>query len=66
MCFIVHKTTSELKYVILTTLYLAGVENTKSMSNQPIRKKLATILEFKIFWVDIANVGQKVIFSQCV
>jgi hypothetical protein len=27
MYFIVHKTTSELERVILTTLYLAGVKN---------------------------------------
>jgi hypothetical protein len=30
MCFIVHKTTSELEHTILTTLYFAGVENTDS------------------------------------
>jgi hypothetical protein len=30
LCFIVHKTTSKLEYVILTTLYFTGVENTKS------------------------------------
>jgi hypothetical protein len=30
VCFIVHKTTSELECVILTTLYFAGVENTDS------------------------------------
>jgi hypothetical protein len=28
MCFIVHKTTSELEREILTTLYFAGAENT--------------------------------------
>jgi hypothetical protein len=27
MCFAVHKTTSELEHVILTTLYLVGVKN---------------------------------------
>jgi hypothetical protein len=30
MCFIVHKTTSKLECVILTTLYLVGAENTDS------------------------------------
>jgi hypothetical protein len=28
VCFIVHKTTSELECLILTTLYFAGAENT--------------------------------------
>jgi hypothetical protein len=28
MCFIIHKTTSELERVILTILYLAGAKNT--------------------------------------
>jgi hypothetical protein len=28
MCFVVHKTTSELECVILTTLYLVGAKNT--------------------------------------
>jgi hypothetical protein len=28
MCFVVHKTTSELEHAILTTLYLAGAKNT--------------------------------------
>jgi hypothetical protein len=27
VCFIVHKTISELEHAILTTLYFAGVEN---------------------------------------
>jgi hypothetical protein len=30
VCFIVHKTTSELECTILTTLYLAGAKNTDS------------------------------------
>jgi hypothetical protein len=30
MCFVVCKATSELEHVILTTLYLVGVENTDS------------------------------------
>jgi hypothetical protein len=30
VCFIVHKTTSEQEHAILTTLYLAGAENTDS------------------------------------
>jgi hypothetical protein len=28
MCFVVHKTTSELECMILTTLYLVGAKNT--------------------------------------
>jgi hypothetical protein len=30
VCFVVHKTTSELEHAILTTLYLAGAKNTDS------------------------------------
>jgi hypothetical protein len=30
MCFIVHKTTSELEHAILTTLYLADAKNTNN------------------------------------
>jgi hypothetical protein len=31
VCFIVHKTTSELEHAILTTLYLAGTKNTNKL-----------------------------------
>jgi hypothetical protein len=34
LCFIVHKTTSELKRMILTTLYFIGAENTDSVARQ--------------------------------
>jgi hypothetical protein len=30
VCFVVHKTTSELECAILTTIYLAGAKNTDS------------------------------------
>jgi hypothetical protein len=37
MCFVVHKTTSELKREILTTLYFVSAENTNNNLN-PIRE----------------------------
>jgi hypothetical protein len=41
VCFVVHKTTSEQEYTILTTLYLAGAKNTDMILF--IREILASI-----------------------
>jgi hypothetical protein len=43
VCFIVHKTTSELEFMILTTLYLAGVKNTGHLPNRVLTCHLSSL-----------------------
>jgi hypothetical protein len=55
MCFIVHKTTSELEHVILTTLYLTGAKNTDmshvcllSTRNHAFAKFMMQVITLKV------------------
>ncbi len=55
MCFIVHKTTSELEHVIVTTLYLTGAKNTDmshvcllSTRNHAFAKFMMQVITLKV------------------